>query len=428
MNDRFLQHLSIYKKNENEYNGSMMKTIREFLEEQINEQLIQAVVSGRRTGEGPSKVKLRPVELKGKLCYQASVTEGTKVYHKNYSREEIIDYLEQAMEEFRQLQVIGRSQDGSILISKKGKATIKTKNHKAVQNESVKIAPHNRVKQYILKEGTAAPFLVDLGVMTKDGKIVASRYDKFRQINRFLEFIRDILPKLPKDREITILDFGCGKSYLTFAMYYYLHELKEYDIRIIGLDLKKDVIRHCNELSEKYGYEKLRFLEGDIADYTGVNKVDMVVTLHACDTATDYALAKAVGWDAKVILSVPCCQHELNRQIKNEILEPILKYGLLKERMAALITDGLRAQYLEREGYETQILEFIDMEHTPKNILIRAVKKRHAKEDNNIEASIKRCEAALRVSPTLGHLLDGFATESANSEKDHPEKEDKEGV
>ena len=169
MNDRFLQHLSIYKKNENEYNGSMMKTIREFLEEQINEQLIQAVVSGRRTGEGPSKVKLRPVELKGKLCYQASVTEGTKVYHKNYSREEIIDYLEQAMEEFRQLQVIGRSQDGSILISKKGKATIKTKNHKAVQNESVKIAPHNRVKQYILKEGTAAPFLVDLGVMTKDG-------------------------------------------------------------------------------------------------------------------------------------------------------------------------------------------------------------------------------------------------------------------
>ena len=412
MNDRFLQHLSIYKKNENEYNGSMMKTIREFLEEQINEQLIQAVVSGRRTGEGPSKVKLRPVELKGKLCYQASVTEGTKVYHKNYSREEIIDYLEQAMEEFRQLQVIGRSQDGSILISKKGKATIKTKNHKAVQNESVKIAPHNRVKQYILKEGTAAPFLVDLGVMTKDGKIVASRYDKFRQINRFLEFIRDILPKLPKDREITILDFGCGKSYLTFAMYYYLHELKEYDIRIIGLDLKKEVIRHCNELSEKYGYEKLSFLEGDIADYTGVNKVDMVVTLHACDTATDYALAKAVGWDAKVILSVPCCQHELNRQIRNEVLEPVLRYGLLKERMAALITDGLRAQYLEREGYEAQILEFIDMEHTPKNILIRAV-KRNQKADQKesvrrqqIEASIRKCEAELRVSPTLGRLLD----------------------
>ena len=248
--------------------------------------------------------------------------------------------------------------------------------------------------------------------MGQDGKIIRTRYDKFRQINRFLEYIEDILPKLDKERELTIIDFGCGKSYLTFAMYYYLHELKEYDIRIIGLDLKKEVIRHCNELSEKYGYEKLRFLEGDIADYTGVNKVDMVVTLHACDTATDYALAKAVGWDAKVILSVPCCQHELNRQIRNEVLEPVLRYGLLKERMAALITDGLRAQYLEREGYEAQILEFIDMEHTPKNILIRAV-KRNQKADQKesvrrqqIEASIRKCEAELRVSPTLGHLLD----------------------
>ena len=271
---------------------------------------------------------------------------------------------------------------------------------------------HNRKKHYILEEGKAVPFLQDLGVMTKEGEIVRTKFDKFRQINRFLEFIEDILPELDKGRELTILDFGCGKSYLTFAMYYYLHELKEYDIRIIGLDLKKEVICHCNELSEKYGYEKLRFLEGDIADYTGVNKVDMVVTLHACDTATDYALAKAVGWDAKVILSVPCCQHELNRQIRNEVLEPVLRYGLLKERMAALITDGLRAQYLEREGDEAQILEFIDMEHTPKNILIRAV-KRNQKADQKesvrrqqIEASIRKCEAELRVSPTLGRLLD----------------------
>ena len=352
----------------------MMKTIREFLEEQINEQLIQAVVSGRRTGEGPSKVKLRPVELKGQIFYQASMTEGTKVYHKNFTREEMIAYLEHAMEEFRQLQATGRSQDGSILISKKGKATIKAKQHGPAQNEKIKIAPHNRVKQYILREGTAAPFLVDLGVMTKDGKIVASRYDKFRQINRFLEFIRDILPKLPKDREITILDFGCGKSYLTFAMYYYLRELEGFDVNIIGLDLKEDVIRHCSELARSYGYDKLHFYQGDIAGYEGVSSVDMVVTLHACDTATDFALAKAVEWGAQVILSVPCCQHELNRQIRNEMLQPVMRYGILKERMAALITDGLRAELLESKGYETQLLEFIDMEHTPKNILIRAVK------------------------------------------------------
>lgn len=385
-----------------------MKTIRDFLEEQINEQLIQAVLSGRRTGEGPSKVKLRPVELKGKICYQASMTEGPKVYHKNYSREEIIDYLEKSMEEFRQLQTTGRSQDGSILISKKGKATIKTKHHEAVQN--IKIAPHNRVKQYILKEGTAAPFLVDLGVMTKDGKIVASRYDKFRQINRFLEFIRDILPKLPKDREITILDFGCGKSYLTFAMYYYLRELEGFDVNIIGLDLKDDVIRHCSELARSYGYEKLHFYQGDIAGYEGVSSVDMVVTLHACDTATDFALAKAVEWGAQVILSVPCCQHELNRQIRNEILQPVMRYGILKERMAALITDGFRAELLESKGYETQLLEFIDMEHTPKNILIRAVKTGKKKNRDSFAGAMK----ALHVNPTLDRL---FYPEESMSQK-----------
>ena len=171
---------------------------------------------------------------------------------------------------------------------------------------------------------------------------------------------------MEKGRELTIIDFGCGKSYLTFAMYYYLCELKGYDIRIIGLDLKEEVIAHCASLAEKYGYEKLTFLKGDIADYDGVEHADMVVTLHACDTATDYALAKAVSWGADVILSVPCCQHELNRQIENDILSPVLSYGLLKERMAALVTDGLRAEYLKKEGYDTQILEFIDMEHTPK--------------------------------------------------------------
>lgn len=238
--------------------------------------------------------------------------------------------------------------------------------------------------------------------MTEEGKIVRTKFDKFRQINRFLEFIEDILPQLDKGREVTILDFGCGKSYLTFAMYYYLHELKQYDIRIIGLDLKSEVIRRCNELSVKYGYEKLTFLEGDIADYEGVDQVDMVVTLHACDTATDYALAKAVGWHAKVILSVPCCQHEINGQIENDVLKPILKHGLLKERFSAIVTDALRAEYLEREGYEVQVLEFIDMEHTPKNILIRAIDT--GKKGKNSKR-IKDCEAFLNVEPTLGRLL-----------------------
>ena len=385
-----------------------MKNLREYLEEQINENLIQAVLSAGRNKDGISKIKIRPIRLKGQICYQASATEGQKVLHKNYGRTELIEYVEKELaENFRQFQAQGAVTDGVVLVSKKGKMTIKQKHHE--QKEKVQIQAHNRVKQYILKEGVPVPFLIDLGVMNEQGKIIHARYDKFRQINRFLEFIEDILPRLSRDREITILDFGCGKSYLTFAMYYYLHVLKEYDIRIIGLDLKSDVIHHCNELSRKYGYDKLEFLVGDIADYEGVREVDMVVTLHACDTATDFALAKAVGWNAKVILSVPCCQHELNGQMQREgagydKLAPILDYGLLKERFAALLTDGLRAKYLEQSGYETQVLEFIDMEHTPKNILLRAVKTNQAKQGS--ESQIQVCKEFLGIQPMLGLLLD----------------------
>lgn len=377
-----------------------MMTLKEYLEKQINEQLKQAVLSGNR-GQGPSKVKIRPLMLKGEVCYQASSTEGSKIFHKNYGREELISYLEEALQGgFSQMQAQGGEMDGTVLVSRKGKATVKAKCHP--QKEPVQILAHNRVKQYILKEGIEVPFLVDLGVMTKEGRIVSSKYDKFRQINRFLEFVEDVLPHLSRKRQVTILDFGCGKSYLTFALYYYLKELRNLDVSIIGLDLKEDVIKRCSALAVKYGYKNLRFYQGDIADYEGVSAIDMVVTLHACDTATDYALAKAVKWGAQVILSVPCCQHEINRQIKNEILSPILKYGILKERMSALITDGLRANLLEGEGYETQLLEFIDMEHTPKNILIRAVKtgKRKSK-----EKAITAMEA-LCVSPTLKRLLD----------------------
>lgn len=343
-----------------------MKNLREYLEEQINENLIQAVLSAGRNQDDISKIKIRPIRLKGQICYQASATEGQKVLHKNYGRTELIEYVEKELaENFRQFQA------------------------------------HNRVKQYILKEGVPVPFLIDLGVMNEQGKIVHARYDKFRQINRFLEFIEDILPRLSRDREITILDFGCGKSYLTFAMYYYLRELKGYDVNIIGLDLKTDVIEKCNSLALRYGYEKLHFYHGDIADYEGVSCVDMVVTLHACDTATDYALAKAVEWGAEVILSVPCCQHEVNKQIKNEMLEPVLRYGILKERISALITDAVRADLLESKGYDTQILEFIDMEHTPKNLLIRAVRTGKRSDQGKVEKML----AALNIHPTLDRLL-----------------------
>lgn len=374
-----------------------MENLRVLFEENLNTDFISATLSSPRTKGGAVKVKVRPLLKKGTLFFQLEEFKGNQAFHRNLPADEACAALLLYMEEMKQLQMETRQASVTALVSKKGKVTVKKKADLS----------HNRQKRYILEEGVPVPFLVDLGVMTGEGKVVHAKFDKFRQINRFLEFIEDILPRL-KDRaedgrELTILDFGCGKSYLTFAIYYYLHELKGYDIRIIGLDLKRDVIRRCNELSGKYGYEKLRFLEGDIADYTGVDRVDMVVTLHACDTATDFALAKAIGWDAKVILSVPCCQHELNRQIKSDVLEPVLKYGLIKERMAALVTDALRAQYLEREGYETQILEFIDMEHTPKNILIRAVKT--GRKGSN-EEKLQMCEEALHVRPTLGRLLD----------------------
>lgn len=378
-----------------------MEKLQELLNNVLNIEFVQGIMSNPRRSDGVLKIKVRPVEKKGILYFQLESFTKTQVFHENLMPEEAAGRILEYMGSFRQLQVTTRSVNYTVLVSKKGKVTIQKKRLEKELEEAA--LSHNRSKKYILREGMAVPFLEDLGIMTSEGKIVKSRFDKFRQMNRFLEFIEDILPRLDKGRELTILDFGCGKSYLTFAMYYYLHELKEYDIRIIGLDLKEDVIEHCSELARKYGYEKLTFLVGDIADYEGVQAVDMVVTLHACDTATDYALAKAIGWNAQVILSVPCCQHELNKQIANEMLAPIMDYGLLKERFAALVTDGLRAKYLETAGYETQVLEFIDMEHTPKNILLRAVK---SKKDNvSAKREIRECETFLQVKPTLGKLL-----------------------
>ena len=377
-----------------------MVNLKLLLQENLNQEFLAAVLSAPRDKSGVEKVKVRPLLKRGKLVFQLESFCNRQAFHENLSAEEAADRIFEYMQNMKQMQMETKQWNYTVLVSKKGKLTIKRKAQKNPNKQAD--MNHNRKKQYILEEGTMVPFLRDLGVMTEEGKIVRTKFDKFRQINRFLEFIEDILPQLDKGREVTILDFGCGKSYLTFAMYYYLHELKQYDIRIIGLDLKTEVIRHCNELSKKYGYEKLTFLEGDIADYEGVDRVDMVVTLHACDTATDYALAKAVGWHAKVILSVPCCQHEINGQIANDVLKPILKHGLLKERFSAIVTDALRAEYLEREGYEVQVLEFIDMEHTPKNILIRAIDT--GKKGKNSKR-IKDCETFLNVEPTLGRLL-----------------------
>jgi SAM-dependent methyltransferase len=371
---------------------------REFLDEN----LLRIVISNPSDKQGVSKVKVRPLLLKGSLIFQAEELVGNQAFHKNYTAGECISYIVDLLDgTLRQMELESRKGQVRVLMSKKGSPSIKIKRQQKIAAPSP-VLQHNRQKSYILEEGTPVPFLVDLGVMTAEGKVIASRYDKFRQINRFLEFIEDILPRLDKSRENVIIDFGCGKSYLTFAMYYYLHELKGYLIRVIGLDLKQTVIDDCNRLGERYGYDKLKFYHGDIASYEGVDHVDMVVTLHACDTATDYALAKAVRWGASVILSVPCCQHELNKTMHQELMAPVFQYGLIRERMAALYTDALRAEILENQGYRTQILEFIDMEHTPKNILIRGVKQ-GGKKDNRRE--IQEIMEFLHGKLTLADLL-----------------------
>lgn len=337
-----------------------------------NEQIIQVILSNvRRKDEGYNKVDIKPVLIRDELKYQFSFNYSNKVIHKNLNSFETINEIVKLLEEnFKQGMIFSQDADYQILISKKDKVNIlKKKPSKEVANYS-----HNRKKNYIIEDGEPVDFLIRLGVMNDKGKVASKRYDKFRQINRFLEMVADVIPRINKEKTLNIVDFGCGKSYLTFALYHYLVNILELDINIIGLDLKMDVINFCNEVAEDLDYKRLKFIHGDIKDYEGLVDVDMVVTLHACDNATDAALVKAVNWNAQAILSVPCCQHEFYDKIQNPILEPMLKHGIIKEKLSSLITDSLRANVLEILGYQVQLLEFIDMEHTPKNILIRAIK------------------------------------------------------
>lgn len=370
------------------------------LQSLLNDTCIQITVSNPKQKGGVSKIKLRPIFMNQRLIFQESKYEGTKVFHKNLEIEDTQKAIEGYLEVFKQVQIITEEENVTILSGKKGNLTFISNKNKVWQMPDFS---HNRSKNYILEEGKPIPFLVDLGVMTKEGKVVKEKYSKFRQINRFLEFLEDIVPELPNDRELTIIDFGCGKSYLTFAMYYFFNILRGYSIQIIGLDLKEDVIKKCGELQKKYGYQKLKFLEGDIASYEDVDKVDMVVTLHACDTATDYALYHAVKMQCKYIFSVPCCQHEINLKLNSKLLSPISNYGLLKERFSAILTDSIRAYLLEAYGYKVQVLEFVEWDSTPKNVLIRASYS-GVEQKNNLEI-VEQWVKYLNIEQTLYTLL-----------------------
>lgn len=364
--------------------------------------LILAVLSAPFNASDCQKATVRPLLIKGELFYQATVQRNAQAIHQNLCREECLEWLTTHLFAYKQSFVYTESADYQILISKKQKMTLLTK----PPTKSSATLQHNRSKQYLLQEGTPIPFLVRLGVMSPEGKIIAKKSDKFRQINRFLEMIDDVLPHLEAKQQIRIIDFGCGKAYLTFALYHYLKFVKKLNLELIGLDLKEEVIQLCQHLALQLGYaQDLHFQLGDINTYQSEQSVDMVISLHACDIATDAALEKAIKWQAKVILCVPCCQHELFHQIQNQALTPLLKHGILKERFAALATDALRAQLLEVSGYHTQVLEFIEMEHTPKNLLIRAVK--NVKPDNIAKKrqAYLEMKQALQVNPSLERRL-----------------------
>ena len=381
-----------------------MEELKTAINEITADDIIKIVVSNKLNKDVEyNKITFLLKDNTKKQYYQIEKYTDKQVFHENINKEELqAKLLEMVSNNYKQLSAWSETTTYDLKISKKGKIFLGKK-----KGDNAKLAnkSHNREKNYILKEGMIIQPLIDLGVFTKDGKVVNSKYDKYKQINRFIEMVDDEIKKTDQE-ELTILDFGCGKSYLTFVLYYYFVEIKKIKVNMIGLDLKADVIKKCNEIAKKYNYENLKFELGDINGYKYTNNVDMVITLHACDTATDYALYNAIKWNAKMIFSVPCCQHEFNAQMESDNLSLLTKYGIVKERVAALMTDAVRANLLEAVGYKTQLLEFIDISHSPKNILIRASKSKVSKDKK--EKSLLEVDNLIKefnFNPTLYKLL-----------------------
>lgn len=381
-----------------------MNDLKKAINEIVVEEIIKIVISNKINKDVKyNKITFVLKENKGKQYYQIEKFTDKQVFHENIEMDMLEEKLTECVEDnYRQLSAWSSMHTFDLKISKKGKVFL---GKKKSENTKVVNKNHNKEKSYILKEGMLIEPFIDLGIFTKEGKIVNSKYDKYKQINRFIEIIDDEIKK-SDFKELTILDFGCGKSYLTFILYYYFVEIKKINVNIIGLDLKEDVIKKCNEIAKKYNYENLHFEIGDINGFKYNNKVDMVITLHACDTATDYALYNAIKWNTKMIFSVPCCQHELNSQMKAETLSILTRYGIVQERVAALMTDAVRGNLLECLGYKTQLLEFIDIAHSLKNILIRAVKGNVSEEKKNKALDeVKDLIKQFNFDPTLFKLL-----------------------
>ena len=358
--------------------------------------LTRAVLSKPRSRELPAKVIVDPVDLRGETAYRFTTQLADRATHENLPADGARERLGTLLADYGQALLQTADADWQVL----GETVLRRPPSRAAGPRT-----HDRKKQYLLEEGTPVPFLVELGVMTPEGVVRKSRYDKFRQVNRFLELVDDVVPSLRPEGTLRVVDFGCGKSYLTFAIHHLLTVLHGRDVELVGLDLKEDVIAACSALAERSGAAGLRFERGDIAGFDAGDDVDLVVSLHACDTATDEALAQAVRWGADAILAVPCCQKEAYRQIDSSVLAPLLRHGLAKERFAALVTDALRAQLLELAGYRTQLVELVALEHTAKNVLIRAVKGKPAGEE--VRRAYEELRDSLALDPALERLLAG---------------------
>ena len=349
-----------------------------------------------------NKITIRPVTIKKKPCFQAERFKNNQVFHLNMTSDEFSAFLAEVFKKYAQIAVFKSGETITFSVSQNGKVKKSlSKNNLKTQNKN---AENNRQKEYIFNEGENIPALVDLGVFTPDFKIVKSKYDKFKQINRFIEIVNDAFTN-DNNENITILDFGCGKSYLTFIIYYYFAEVKKKNVKIIGYDLKKDVVESCNKIAEKYGCDNLKFVVSDVTKDTLYDEhIDMVISLHACDTATDFALNYAIQKNVKYIFSVPCCQHEINKSIKKGgDFDILLKHGLIKERVSALLTDSIRASVLEDMGYSVDVLEFVDFSHSPKNIMIRA--KKTKKESDKNRKQIAELQEKYGFTQTLYDLL-----------------------
>lgn len=366
----------------------------------------ELVAAGRLTGATfskparrdalASKVTVRPVLVGGNLLYAFTLHLRDRTTSENLDPAEAKSRLADLMDEYRHALLQSESADYQVL---GGERVLERPPTKPVVS-----LEHDRMKRRVLPEGEPVPFLVELGVMSADGRVRARRYGKFRQVNRFLELVEDVLPALPAEGPLRVVDFGSGKSYLTFALHHLLREVHRREVDLVGLDLKRDVVEACATLAQRLGVGGLRFETGDIAGFQAAGPVDLVVSLHACDTATDQALAQAVRWEARAILAVPCCQHELMGQIESRELAPLLGHGVLKERFAAEVTDAVRAQLLGLAGYDVQVLEFVELEHTAKNVLIRAI-RRPTRDRTRLAAEYLSIKDALGIDPALERLL-----------------------